>query len=62
MEVADQLHAPAVLLPRYPYIHWIRSWVGFKIGLNAVKKRKKNLAPAGNRTPAGQSVARRYID
>jgi hypothetical protein len=42
-----------------PGTHWIRGCVGPRAGLDAVEK---NLALAGNRTPAIQHVARRYND
>jgi hypothetical protein len=51
MEVSSQLHAPAVLPQgkEPPGAHCIRAWVDPKVGLDAVKKKKKNsfTAPAG---------------
>jgi hypothetical protein len=56
-------HAPASSPPRRgPSIHWIGGWVGPRAGLDAVEKKKKSLATAGNRTTAVQPVAHRYID
>jgi hypothetical protein len=54
------LSRPCRFIPREitTGIHWTRGWVGPKAGLEFVK----TLASAGNRTPAVQSVARRYID
>jgi hypothetical protein len=37
--------------------HWIRGWVGPRAGRNTVKRDRKRLALAGNRTPAVQPVA-----
>jgi len=41
MEVGGQLHAPAALPTgeRVPGTHWIRDWVGPRVGLDAVVKR-----------------------
>jgi hypothetical protein len=35
--------------------------VGLTAGLDAMEKRR-NVSPAGNRTPAAQPLARRYTD
>jgi hypothetical protein len=62
--MSGQLHAPhGRLTPeeRASGTHWIGNWVSPRVRLNAVEKRK-SLAPAGNRTPAVQPVARRYTD
>jgi hypothetical protein len=61
MEVSDQLHTPAALPPGEvgPGTHWIGGWVGPRAGLDVVEK---SLAPARNRTPVFQPVARRYTD
>jgi hypothetical protein len=40
--------------------YWIKGWVGLKAGLNSVGQ--KSLTPSGTRTPAVQSVTRRYTD
>jgi hypothetical protein len=60
MDVSGQLHAPAVL-PRgviAPGNHWIGGWVGPRIGVGAVPKRKNNItATAGNWTAVVQLVA-----
>jgi hypothetical protein len=63
MDVSDQLHAPATLLPsKYPQnTHFIGGWVGPRNGLDAVEWRKISLAPTGNQTPAVQPVARCYM-
>jgi hypothetical protein len=37
MEVSGQFHAPATLPPS---TRWIGGWVGPRVGLNAVEKRK----------------------
>jgi hypothetical protein len=55
--VSGQRHAPTALSPgeRALDTHWIGGWVRLRAGLDVVEKRK-NLAPAGNRTPAVQPV------
>jgi hypothetical protein len=58
--MSDQLHAPAALLPGINILgtrgtDWIGGWVGLRDGPDAVEK-NKNLASAGNRTPAIQPV------
>jgi hypothetical protein len=42
MEVSDQLHPLAAFIPREraPSTHWIGGWVGPRVGLDAVEKRK----------------------
>jgi hypothetical protein len=42
MEVSDQLHALAALPPKEgaPGTHWIEGWVGSRVVLDAVVKRK----------------------
>jgi hypothetical protein len=40
--------------------HWIGRWVGPRAAMHAVGE--NSLAPAGNRTPDVQPVARRYTD
>jgi hypothetical protein len=42
MEVSGQLHAPVALLSgeRAPGTHWIGGWMGPRVGLDAVEKRK----------------------
>jgi hypothetical protein len=41
MEVSGQLHAPAALTQvKSPDNHWIGGWVGLKVGLYAVVRRK----------------------
>jgi hypothetical protein len=57
MEVSGQLHAPAALTPgkEPPGTHYIGGWVGPRAGFDVVGK--KNLAPAGNQTPAAQPIA-----
>jgi hypothetical protein len=58
MEVSNQLHAPAALLPGKEPLgtHRIRAWVGPRAGLDAVAKRK-NPFPGGDRSPIVQPVA-----
>jgi hypothetical protein len=46
---------------RAPGAHWIGGWVGFKGGLDSTEK-KKSLDHAGNRNPAVQFIANRYIN
>jgi hypothetical protein len=52
MKVSGQLHALVGFSPRYPLN---RRLGGPKAGLDMAKKRKI-LAPTGNRTPAVQTV------
>jgi hypothetical protein len=63
MEISGEHHVPATLLPgkslRYP--------LDMRLGGPQSRSgryggEKKSLAPTGNRTPAVQSVARRYSD
>jgi hypothetical protein len=62
MEVNGQLRAPVALSlrkePRYP----LDKRKGGPQRRSGRCGEEKNLAPAGNRTPAAQSVARRYTD
>jgi hypothetical protein len=62
MEVSGQLHAPAALPqgnhPRYPLDRRLSG----SQSLSGRFGEETNLAPAGNRTPAVQPVARRYTD
>jgi hypothetical protein len=44
-------------MERAPGTHWIGGWVGPIAGLDAVAKRKKIPAPAGNRTQVVQPIA-----
>jgi hypothetical protein len=44
-----------------PSSHWIGGWVGPRVSLDAVEKRK-SLAPARDRTLAVQPVAHCYTD
>jgi hypothetical protein len=44
-----------------PGTHWKGGWVGPSAILDTVELRK-SLAPARNRTPVIQAVARRYTD
>jgi len=54
MEVSGQLHAPAALLPgKEPSVPWVAPTAD----LDAMARRKKALAPAGNRTPIVHPVA-----
>jgi hypothetical protein len=55
MEVSGQLHVPAAL-PPVP--HWIGGWVGPRVGLDAVEKRK--ILPYRESNPG--RPARRCID
>jgi hypothetical protein len=53
--------------PLYPIgkslgAHWVGGWVDLRTGLDAVEWVQKSLAPARNRNPAVQPVARRYTD
>jgi len=58
VEVSDQLHAAAALVPgkEPPGTHLIGGWMGHKTGLDSVVK-KKFPAPAENRIPTVQFVA-----
>jgi hypothetical protein len=49
MEVNGQLHTPAALPPGKdpPGTRWIGGWVGPRVVLEAVVKKKKFQAPAG---------------
>jgi hypothetical protein len=49
MEMSDQLHGPTALPPekKDTGIHWIGGWVGPRVGLDAMAKRKIP-APNGN--------------
>jgi hypothetical protein len=62
MEVSGQLHAPAALTrgeePRYP----LDRWPGGPQSRSGRCAEEKNLASAGNRTPAVQPVDRCYTD
>jgi hypothetical protein len=50
MEVSGQIHASAVVPPA-PSIHWLGDWVGSRVGLVTVAKRKNPfITPAGNLT------------
>jgi len=40
MEVSGQLHTPASL---FPCNYWIGGWMGPRVGLDAVWKRKKSV-------------------
>jgi hypothetical protein len=63
MEVSGQLHAAAALprgnSPRYP-LNKEAGWAPYLVF--TLWSREEFLAPAGNRTPAIQPVARRYTD
>jgi hypothetical protein len=63
MEVSGQLHAPAALPPRQEPsgTHLTGGWVGPKSRSGCCGE-EKNLAPAGNRTPAVQPVVGRCAD
>jgi hypothetical protein len=41
-------------------IHWIGSWLGSRAGRRYGEE--KNINPAGNQTPAVQTLVRRYTD
>jgi hypothetical protein len=43
-----------------PVTHWIGNWVGSRVGLDAVEKRKNLHCRESN--PGVQSVGRRYTD
>jgi hypothetical protein len=58
MEVSGQLHGPSRFTPG---THFIGDCLGLKGGLDAVEY-QKSVAPAANRIPAVQPVARRYTD
>jgi hypothetical protein len=57
-----QLHAPAVLPPEIePSVPTVdATWALEPVWTR--QRREKSLVPAGNRTPAVQPIARRYID
>jgi hypothetical protein len=60
MEVSSQIYVPVALSTgkRVPSVHWVGGWVGLRVGLDAVKKRKNSFHfLAGNLTPAVQPVA-----
>ena len=47
MEVSGQYHTPAALPPGEDFgIHWIGGWVGPKVGLDILEK-KKSPEPTG---------------
>jgi hypothetical protein len=52
MEDSGQLHAPAAvpLVESAPGAHWIRGWVGPRVGLDDVKRRQilSNNRPSDN--------------
>jgi hypothetical protein len=55
MEVGGQLHIPAVLtLGQKPASYWVGGWVGPRIWLGGVTKRKS--CPVANRTPLVRAV------
>jgi len=60
MELSGRLHVVRVLPPprvRVPDIPWIGGWVGPRVSLDMVVKRKYSIiAPAGNWTPVVQSA------
>jgi hypothetical protein len=60
MEKSAQLHDPAALPPRKgpPGTRWIGGWVGPRVGLDDVEKRK--ILHCRESTP--DLPARRYID
>jgi hypothetical protein len=65
MEVSGQYHAPAALPPgKEPHsTHWIGGWVGPRISLDDVEKRKMLHCREWNLiSSAVHSVAHRYID
>jgi hypothetical protein len=41
MEVSEQLHAPATLIPgKGVSTHWIEGWIGLRAGLDAWQRQK----------------------
>jgi hypothetical protein len=56
--VSGQFHAPTALPlgKRATGTHWIGGWMGPRVGLDEVEKRKKSCT-AGNRTRAVQPEA-----
>jgi hypothetical protein len=62
MDVSGQLHASTALPPgdRAPGTHWIGGWVGPRVDLGAVEKRKILHCMESNTAPP--TVVRRYID
>jgi hypothetical protein len=61
MEVSSQLHVPAALpLGKTLRDPLDRGWVGPRVGLDAVERKK--ICTIRNEIRAGQSVARRYTD
>jgi hypothetical protein len=63
MEVSSLLHVSAPLPPgkEPPGTHSIASWMCPE-HFWMLHRREKSLAPAGNRTPGVQPIARRYAD
>jgi len=52
MEVSGEIHTPAALLPgKEPGTHWIGGWVGPRVGLDAVAKRRNPLSPNWESNP-----------
>jgi hypothetical protein len=60
MEVSGKLHALAALPPGKEPPVLIRYEAGWAQSRSGRCGEEKNLAPAGNRTPVVQPVARRY--
>jgi hypothetical protein len=57
MEVSGQLHIPAALTPGVSVARCVEDWLGARIGLNAMAKRKESiLDSAENWTPVIQPV------
>jgi hypothetical protein len=62
MEVSGQLHSPAALpLAKEPWYPLDRR-LGESQSRSGRCGEEKNLAPAGNRIPAVQTIVRRYTD
>jgi hypothetical protein len=62
MEESGQLHSPAAL-PTGKYTQYpLEGRLGGPHSQSGLWGEKKNLVPAGNRTPATQHLARRYTD
>jgi hypothetical protein len=59
MEVSGQIHGPAALPPgsRAADTHWMGGWVGPRVGLDTVAKRKSYITPTGIWTPVVQPIA-----
>jgi hypothetical protein len=62
MEVRCQLHTPADLLPGKDPPHPLGRRFGGPQSRSVRYGEDKNFAPAGNRTPVIQPVARHYTD